>query len=253
MSECFICGVSGEKKRLFNAITEEGVQEVCEQCALDEHLPLVRRPTTFQLKEAERPQTIYERLSKQAGINSVQHRNRPSLEVQESMKKQRQELIKEEVKLKDIVEKNLKLGNKKETRPREDLIDNFHWDIMMGRRKMHITTKQLADAISESEVVIKMAEQGMLPEDDYRLINKLENYLGIRIKKSNQIIFNTKYNSLKPPARVLNFKPRAIENLTIADIKTMKASLNNVEKNKVNGLDLNVDEIEDIKEDEFSD
>jgi len=73
-SECFICNVSGEKKRLFNAITDEGVQEVCEQCALDEHLPLVRRPTTFQLKQAERPQTVYERLSKQAGIDPVQHR-----------------------------------------------------------------------------------------------------------------------------------------------------------------------------------
>jgi len=159
-------------------------------------------------------------------------------------------LIKEEVKLKDIVEKNLKLGNKKETRPREDLINNFHWNIMMGRRKMHITTKQLADAISESEVVIKMAEQGILPEDDYRLINKLENYLGIRIKKTNQIVSR----NVSTPARILNFKTGSMDNLTIADIKAMKdnMNINNIEKNKVNDLDLDVDEIEDIKEDEFS-
>ena len=54
MDECFFCGVSGEKVRLFQAIGDEGIIFVCENCAYDEDIPIIRKPTTFQLKNSEK-------------------------------------------------------------------------------------------------------------------------------------------------------------------------------------------------------
>ena len=75
-----------------------------------------------------------------------------------------------------------------EKKPRPDLVDNFHWLIMIERRKRKLTQEQLAKEIGESETVIKMAEQGFLPEDDYKIITKLESFLGVKIRKLKTII-----------------------------------------------------------------
>ncbi|MEK6906484.1 MAG: hypothetical protein AABW81_02590, partial [Nanoarchaeota archaeon] len=68
--ECFICRISGEKAELFNALDEkEGIVKLCKNCSEKEHIPIIGRPTTFQLKEAERRQTVYERMVSISGVN----------------------------------------------------------------------------------------------------------------------------------------------------------------------------------------
>jgi len=62
------------------------------------------------------------------------------------------------------------------------MIDNFHWIIMRARRSKKLNQKQFAEAIEESEEAIKMAEKGVLPKNDFVLVNKIEDYLGIRIR-----------------------------------------------------------------------
>jgi len=57
----------------------------------------------------------------------------------------------------------------------------------------------------------------MLPEDDYRIVNKLESYLDIKLRKAG-----VRLEPSKIPARIINFKPGAFDNLTIADLKRMK-------------------------------
>src|SRR3989344_2568489 len=218
MEECFICRISDNKVRMFDAIHPlEGVVGVCEKCALDEHLPIIRRPTTFQLKEAERRQPVYERLARRAGIDPEKHLAETRARQEREIRSKRTELSGQEVSLKEIVEKNLKFKKSEQKKPREDLIDNFHWVIMMARRKKHMTREQLAEAISESPVIIEMVEKGMLPEDDYRIVNKLESYLDIKLRKAG-----VRLEPSKIPARIINFKPGAFDNLTIADLKRMK-------------------------------
>ena len=65
----------------------------------------------------------------------------------------------------------------------KDLIDNFHWKIAKVRRGKNITRKQLANAIEVSEDDIKKIEFGELPKDDFVLVNKIEKYFGISLRK----------------------------------------------------------------------
>ncbi len=210
--ECFKCSVSNTEIRLFDVISSEGIVKICEKCLKEEDLPVIRRPTTFQLKEAERKPSVYERLSKAAGIKPEE----------KNISKEDRELIKkQETTLREIIDKNYKAKYQEKPKPRGDLVDNFHWVIMMARREKKITAKQLSEAISESEAAIKMAEQGILPEDEYKFVNKLEAYLRIKIlKKDNDERIDEKVIRERP--KNINFDTETSRILTIADLKMLK-------------------------------
>jgi len=198
MEECFKCGIPMSKIRLFDAISDEGIIKICDACSREEDIPIIRKPTTFQLKESERTRTFYEKATG----------HRP---LEEAPKKQ------EEVTLREIVDRNYEQALPKETTPRPEMIDNFHWVIMRARRMKKLTQEQLAKEIAESEVAIKMAEKGVLPEDDYKLINKLESHLGIKIIRPEFA------EEIRPPEKPdLGFDTQTAKELTIADLQRMK-------------------------------
>jgi ribosome-binding protein aMBF1 (putative translation factor) len=199
--ECSNCGISGNKTRLLDVISSKGIIKVCENCFKDEEMPVFRKPTTFQLKESEKNQSIYYRLSKAAGIKTSE----------------KKEPEKKEIGLKEIIDRNFEKTASKGEKPRSDLVDNFHWVLMRARRLKKLTIKDLAKELSESEVALKMAEQGSLPEDDYRLVNKLESFLGIKLVKDD-----IQERPEKLPSRVIKFDPESAKNLTIADLKKLK-------------------------------
>ncbi len=203
MDECFNCGAPASRVRLFDAISDEGVVKICERCSREEHIPIVRRPTTFQLKEADRKQSFYERASLASG---------------KSFEKDAPEKKEQEMTLREIVDRNYEQRISKDTAPRPEMINNFHWIIMRARRMKKLTQEQLAKEISESEAAIKMAEKGILPEDDYRLVNKLESYLGIRIIRPE---FAKEINPPQIPRR-LSFDMDEAKELTIADLQEMR-------------------------------
>ncbi len=216
MDECFFCGA--ENVRLFDAVTDNGIVKVCKECSFNEHVPLIRRPTTFQLKEAEK-----------RGMSFHERADRERKEI-EKEKIKRASIEKQNITLKDIIDRNYKPSVRVDEKPKIKLIDNFHWIIMRARRKMHLTQAQLAQEIHEAEAAIKMIEQGVLPEDDYRLVNKLENFLGIRIRE--------KGGDYEPvmesePVRILDFKPDTIQNLTIADLQRLKKQKEMIEKQEL--------------------
>jgi len=173
--ECFKCGVSESQKRLFDAISRGGITKVCEDCGYEANLTIIKKPTTFQLKEAEKRKTVYQRLSSAAGIDpeKVDFSNPIKTTTEKA----------EEITLKDLVDKNFNKGLAKDSKPRPDLVRNFHWIIMRARRSKKLTQEQLAKELQESEAAIKMAEKGVLPEDDNILISKLESFLSIKISK----------------------------------------------------------------------
>ncbi|MBI2045335.1 hypothetical protein HYT23_04725, partial [Candidatus Pacearchaeota archaeon] len=74
MAECFRCGVSDEKTRLFDIISSKGLVKVCANCSREDGAPVVNKPTDFQLKAAENPSTVYERLSRMQGLDPVKHK-----------------------------------------------------------------------------------------------------------------------------------------------------------------------------------
>jgi len=189
---------------------------ICRKCSFNEHVPLIRKPTTYQLKEAER---------KKPNFSERAEKERKEIEKE---KIKRANIEKQNVTLKDIVDAKYK-PRVVEEKPKLNLIDNFHWIVLRARKKKHLTQEQLAFEIHESEAAIKMIEAGQLPEDDYKLINKLENFLG-RIRENDE-----DYEPVmeREPVRVLDFDRKTMENLTIADLQKMKKAREEIEREEL--------------------
>ena len=51
---CFRCERTGKEARLFDAIYENEMVKVCEKCSITENIPVVRKPSTSQLRESEK-------------------------------------------------------------------------------------------------------------------------------------------------------------------------------------------------------
>ncbi len=220
--ECSVCGVSGEKARLLEALSSKGIVKLCEACFKEEDMPILRRPTTFQLKEAEEKPLIYK-------------------------KPLPEELEKAETTLKDVIDKNYEVAVSKEKRPMPNLVDNFHWIIMRTRRLKKLTQEQLAKEISESIAAIKMIEQGILPEDDYRLVNKIGSFLGIKIIKDSSKI--PELSPKKLPSRIIKFDTQTMKDLTIFDLKKMKEQTGEISESLEENQEKNPEDWE-IKEEE---
>ncbi|MEK6820139.1 MAG: hypothetical protein AABX71_00320 [Nanoarchaeota archaeon] len=219
MEQCYRCGSTEEEVRLFDGVDNNELVKVCESCALHEDLPIIKRPTTLQLKESEKPYSVYERLRRMAGIHS---------EEKEKISKIARGMI--EVKKEEEEEKGERGKKGEDYRPLK-LIDNFHWHILMARKKKKLDRKQLADLLGESEAVIRMAENKELPHDAFKLIRKLEQFFGIRLRKeegeaeeerAREAVKKRLEETEKKPSVILKIDRENINNLTIADLKKIK-------------------------------
>lgn len=112
-----------------------------------------------------------------------------------------------------------------------ELKDNFHWEIGKARKERSLTRLQLANAINVPENAIKMVENGELPSDDFVLVNKLQNYLGIQLRKDGKT-FEAPLSKLASPASTVNppkgpaYVPKpdfTRKDLSLADLQRMKA------------------------------
>jgi ribosome-binding protein aMBF1 (putative translation factor) len=226
MAECYRCGVSDERERLFNAISNKGVVKVCKNCSGDEDLPLIQ---PVDLNKPEKTKTVYERLSAMANLDPEKHKRMLQERAREdSMRRRRQDTT-----LKDVIDSNLE---KKKTQPRTDLVVNFHWILMRARRARKLTQKQLAENIGESEAAIKSAEEGTILNNADTLVRKLEGYLGVKIRKGEgpytpEAPKYVKGGISEDPARREirekfekegNFDSKTAETLTIADLQEIK-------------------------------
>jgi len=203
--ECFKCGISGDRALLFGAVSEKGIVRICRKCSFEERIPVMK----YTKEEFEKRPTVHERLSQLSGIKK-EDKPKKDLELEkvanENFKKQ-------------ILEEN-PFG----------MVDNFHWIVMRARRAKKLTQKQFAEAIEESEEAIKMAEKGVLPKDDFVLVNKIENYLGIRIKdeSARERSFDEEVNQVKEEfvhnveEDKIKFDDVTTKTLTIADLQEMK-------------------------------
>ncbi len=206
--ECFICGAKGEKTRLFDAVVKDGVVKICESCSIKENIPLIRQPSDLKLKDSEKNQTVYERLSKMSGLDADSHRAKfADPEKKEKIRKKNEEL-------KKVVNerKELSFPSLKQIKPesKKDLIENYHWAILNARRARKLTQNQLAEAIAEPEASVKLVERGILPDNYLPFIRKIQTYLGITLTTKNT------------DKRDLSFDPASTNSLTLADLQEIK-------------------------------
>jgi ribosome-binding protein aMBF1 (putative translation factor) len=65
----------------------------------------------------------------------------------------------------------------------QELKENFQWELTRKRRERNITRRKLAALTGVSEDDIINLEHGILPQDNFVLIHKIEGILGVRLKK----------------------------------------------------------------------
>lgn len=243
MEQCFRCEKSRKEVKLSDAIYENDLVKVCERCAVTENVPILRRPSTSQLKAAERSEGVYQRLKRLSG---QQERERSHESVLDEIKK---------------LDENPDLEKPDKEKP-FNLVDNYHWHVTRARRNRGLSQKQLAWALGESETALRMVERGELPEEPEKLIRKLEQFFQIHLrertteeieweirKKEEKSMPQSEVEPIHPileedvqaedlikvekteeieesvekrPAQVLKFKPELMDNITIADLKKIK-------------------------------
>ncbi|MCK5149577.1 hypothetical protein KAJ87_01480 [Candidatus Pacearchaeota archaeon] len=234
--ECFKCGVSGKERKLFEVISKEGIVRICKECALEEGYPFLKqrpakekeeekmREIVSNLNPSRQPKrsVIYDRLVKLSGINMEEYERDLALE------KKKEYLGKQDCELKKVVDENFNL--QEVSQDTSDLIHNFHWVIMRARRMKHLTAEDLAENILEPVGAINVLERGVIPKNGFRIIGKLENYLGIRIFKEQKQTssFEEQVEPVKKDFEEgLGFNPVNAKMLTISDLKEMKEKKEN--------------------------
>jgi len=225
---CFRCGRGEEEVKLLNAVYGNEIVKVCEECELTENIPVVRKPSSQQLIESEKPFTVRQRLNRMAGLKEKD-------DSRELMKKLNLDNLRKPKDYRQVLDEKFSLARKRNIPV--NLIDNYNWLIMMERKKRKIDRRQLADAIGESEITIKMIENKEMPDDASRIISKIEQYFGIKLKEGDRgderasEIVREKLG-LKTPMRVLSFDKEAVKNITLADLKRMKDERLGIRKEK---------------------
>ena len=223
--ECFRC--KAKNANLIEVISREGIVHVCKDCLKEENFPVIKK--------------------KNIDINNIMSK-RIYNPKKTNRKEKNLELEKQNSFLKQISDKKYNSSQFLKKKPSE-LIDNFHWIIMRTRRLKHLTQAQLAKAIAEPEEMIKAAEKGILPKDNSRIINKLEDYLGIKIvkeKKSPKSLASKKQETAmlkKERPKIISFDPIITKKLTISDLRKMK----NKQESDILNHSSNLSQIKEIK------
>jgi len=187
--DCFLCGLN---TKLVEAISSNEIIDICEKCAVKNSFPIIRKPTIEQIRKESR---FYSPNS-----NTIVSSPRKIDPETEHVDKE----------LKSIVNQNIKKG------AYEDLVDNFHWKIQQGRRMKKLSQKQLGEHIAEPEIIVSMSEKGELPENYGKIIAKLEQYLGVRLKKIPDKRFS----------KELDIKKIDFNSVTTSDLKKMSETNN---------------------------
>lgn len=211
---CFRCERKGDEVKLVDAVYDREIVKICEECAVSENIPMIRKPTSEQIKLSEKPYSVIQRMRRMTRVEEKLKQPEQNFSSSINLDKLRKPKDYKAVlasKFQSAKAKNQALN----------LVDNYNWHIAMARKQRKVSRKQLADAIGESETTVKLIEERFVPDDAMRIINKIEQYLGVRLKKDSQMPVAS-FSSSENPARVLKFDPSTAKNFTIDDLRRMK-------------------------------
>ncbi len=167
MEKCAVCGRTENEVRLFDGVYINELSKICERCSLASGIPIIKRPSTSQLKDSEKPYTVRSRLMRMNHLQTETKKEKPILQ-----------------QIKELEEKP-ELEQPSEDELVFNLVDNFHWVLQTARRRKGYSLKQLAEAIKESESAIAMLEKKIVPRDSLNLLITLEQFLGIKLIKKD--------------------------------------------------------------------
>ena len=224
MEKCDRCERGEDKVKLIDAIQRNEVIKLCEECAVFETMPIIRKPNASQLDFSHKPYSVRERLSKMAGIENKEKKE------QENISKIAREVFTR--KIDKEKERNFEASIRAARNRNKplNLVENYNWKILMGRKQRKITRSQLAKAIGESEESVRLIETKEFPDDALRIIEKVEQYFGIKLRKEQE----NQTREVQVPARVLKFERNGINSITIADLQRMKQEKEKLANKQIN-------------------
>ena len=162
MARCTICKKTSDEVELFNGILESEMVNICEECAEDQKVPIIKKPSQSQLNKANKRYSVRERMEIMSGVRDKTEISEDQIVTQGNLAR-------------------LKAPPKKQTH--EDVLDNYYWTLSMARRRKKLTLGYLANKMGVDSSVIRDIEKGILPKDFKVLFMKLESFLGIKLLK----------------------------------------------------------------------
>ncbi len=160
---CTICKKTSDEIHLFNGIMEADMVMICEDCAEDQKVPIIRKPSVYQLDKANERYSVRERMERMSGMRDRTESNHDQLITQGNLAK-------------------LRMPPKKQKH--EDVMDNYYWTLGMARKRKKLTLNHLATKMGTTSEVIRKIERGILPENFKEIFLKLEAYLGIELLRN---------------------------------------------------------------------
>ncbi len=155
MDHCAFCDSPAE----FEAIHHNELVKICGLCSRKEGIPIIKKPSTEQIRAMERPYSMQERMARLSG---------------------------EKLKTTAEVKKVFAEKTKPQDLERLGLIDNFHWHLTRARRARGISVRQLALSLHEPEESLVQIEQGFLPGNALVILRKIEDFLKINLMKKEE-------------------------------------------------------------------
>lgn len=165
--ECKLCGKTNEETELFRGVFEEKIYPVCAKCSRLEGIPIIRKPNLDNLEEKKENLSVRERM--------------------ERLNRQPKPIQREHL----IAHKNLaKLKFPSKREDHKDLVENYDWILKTARRRKKLTQTQLAEELIIPLQVIVDLESGKIANDFASYLDKLEDFLEVRIRKKPKEKFN---------------------------------------------------------------
>jgi ribosome-binding protein aMBF1 (putative translation factor) len=159
---CKVCKKEDEEVELFKGVLEDEMVMICEYCAGREGVPIIKKPTSKQLEDAEKRYSVRERMERMSG------------------RKDTTEISPDQM----VVQKNLaRLRMPEKRQINDDVVYDYNWQIKIERRRRKMTSQQLGREVGIDAKIIDLIEQGKLPKNYKEILLKLESFLGVKLLK----------------------------------------------------------------------
>ncbi len=162
---CTICKKTPEETTLYPGILATKMVNICEECAEDQKIPILKKPSTTQLSQADKHYSVRERLDKMSGRRDRTEISGDQITTQRNLSK-------------------LRMPKPKQSHP--EVLENYYWTLNMARRRSKMTLSQLAKKINTTSYVIQEIEKGSLPKDFKEIFLKLEALFGIKLLSAHK-------------------------------------------------------------------
>ena len=169
MKRCVICKATAEEKELFEGIFDDGMINICSECAEKEGIPIIRKPSPEQLNKADRRYSVRERMEKISGSRDASEISGDQMAIQGNIAKLRMPEPKQQ---------------------NDSVIDNYYWKLNMSRRRKKLSLTQLSELIKIPRETLQEIEKGKIPENFEEIFMKLEAFLGIKLLKNHKTRIN---------------------------------------------------------------